>query len=674
MNAAPDIQGRLDDLRARICYHNNQYYVHDAPEIADHEYDALMRELETLEAAHPALVISDSPTQRVGAAPAERFAPASHVVPMLSIANAASMEETVAWMEGMQRRLDTTDFIPVTVEPKLDGLAVSLIYEDGVFTRGATRGDGHTGEDVTGNLRTIRSVPLRLETTSPPRLLEVRGEVIIRHSHFLKLNQERFDQDKPAFRNPRNAAAGSLRQLDPRQAAERPLEIYFYSTGLIEGADLPGSHLEMVSHLKTLGLRAVPGLTLCASFEAIGDYYQHLLGERQALPFDIDGVVLKVNQYALQKSLGVRSRSPRYFLAYKFPPRQVETRLLDIHIQVGRTGALTPVAHLDPVSVGGVEVSRATLHNAQEIARKGILMGDCVIIQRAGDVIPEVVRPVVEKRTSQEQPFVMPGHCPVCKAEVVLAEGEAVHRCPNISCPAQVRAGIIHFVAKGAMDIDGLGKKLVAKLLDLNVLSDVADIYNLSHEALSNMEGLGDKSSANILAAVENSRQPTLARFLFALGIRHVGEHIAELLAERFGSIEHLAQQKQEDLLAVAEVGPAVAEAVCQFFQEPNNLALLARLEKAGIMPQQPASGGDAVEAALSNRVFVLTGSLEAMPRGEAKTRIQALGGRVASSVNKKVTDVVTGADPGSKMTKAQNMGIPILDEAAFLELIHFSE
>jgi DNA ligase (NAD+) len=656
-------------LRESLNRHNYLYYVLDAPEISDAEYDRLMGELLSLEKAHPELAEADSPTQRVGAPPLERFETVAHTIPMLSLENAFGEEEVLAFDQRIRRFLKSDSPIFYTAEPKLDGLAVELVYEKGVLTEAATRGDGYTGERVTENIRTINTVPLVLmgrgSATMPSRL-EVRGEVFMPLEAFRKLNKERLEKGQPPFANPRNAAAGSVRQLDSKITARRPLDMFCYGIGAVTGFAF-ASHWETLDYLKALGFRVNPHITRRINVEEVLVYYKKLVQRRHELPYEMDGIVLKVDDLSVQRRLGEKSRSPRWALAYKFPPTQETTRVLRIDVQVGRTGALTPVARLKPVSVGGVTVRRATLHNEDEIKKKDVRVGDTVLVQRAGDVIPEVVQVMTAMRTGKEEPFRMPTLCPVCGSSVLRLAGEAVWRCVNANCPAQVKERIKHFAAKGAFDIDGLGDKLVGQLVDKGLLRSYGDLFSLDHETLAGLERMGERSARNLMGAIGKSKSITLARFIYALGIRHVGEHIAQLLARRFASLDQFLSASREELEAVAGIGFQVSESVKAFLENSDNRKNIERILAAGVTIE---GGQETGNRPLAGKTFVLTGSLESMTRSEAKKRIQDLGGHVASSVSPKTTYVVQGEDPGSKLDKARKLGIWILEEKEFLALL----
>lgn len=663
-----EIRQRAEQLRKELNFHNYRYYVLDSPVVSDAEYDRMMRELQALEEKYPGLVSPDSPTQRVGAEPLDEFGTVRHAIPMLSLENSMNRDETRAWMERTRQALGV-DTLEVVCEPKLDGLAVELIYEDGILTVGSTRGDGETGEDVTQNLRTIRRVPLRLvdEHETPPRLLEARGEVFMPKTAFEELNRQREREGLELFANPRNAAAGSLRQLDPKVTASRPLDIVFYGIGRLEGRELNSQH-EVMQYLPKLGLRTAHPVRLCRGMDEIFAYYDDLLRRRDELPFEIDGCVLKVNSFEAQRRLGVRSRSPRWALAAKFPPRQEVTVVEDIEVQVGRTGALTPVAKLRPVRVGGVTVRNATLHNEDEIRRKDVRIGDTVIIQRAGDVIPEVVAVVKDRRTGEERIFEMPERCPVCSAAVSRPEGEAVARCTGLSCPAKLKMTIEHFASKGAMDIEGMGTKLVEQLADKGFVKNPVDIYRLKKEQLVALERMGEKSAENLLNAIEASKERSLARILFALGIRHVGEHVAEVLANHFASIEALEKAGREALEQVPEIGPTIAEAIHDFFSDEGNRRILKELRQCGV--KFPEVEAPAETPTLEGLTFVFTGELESMTRDQAEAEVKRRGGRATSSVSRNTDYVVAGPGAGSKLEKARQLGVRIIDEDAFHKIL----
>ncbi len=656
----------IEELREQINYHNYRYYVLDSPVISDQEYDRLMRRLQELEQLYPDLVTPDSPTQKVGAPPRAEFGTVRHSVPMLSLQNAFSDDEIVDFDRRVKRLLKM-DKVEYVAEPKIDGLGVEVVYRDGIYVQGSTRGDGYVGEDVTENLRTIRSLPLRLlKTKLPiPSLLEARGEVYMSKKDFAELNRRREREGEPLFANPRNAAAGSVRQLDPSVTASRKLSIFLYAIGRVEGVEF-SKHSEILEAFKGWGLRVNPEIRLCPTIEKAIEYHKTLEARRKDLDYEIDGVVLKVNRLDLQRRLGEISRSPRWAIAYKFEPEQATTVIKDIIVQVGRTGALTPVAVMEPVHIGGVEVKRATLHNQDEIDRKDVRIGDTVIVQRAGDVIPEVVAVVKEKRTGKERKFRIPDKCPVCGADVYKDPDEAVSRCTNISCPARIKQSIKHFASKGAMDIEGLGSKLVDQLVDRGLVHTVADIYRLEKSDLVKLERLADKSAQNIIDAIERSKQTTLPRFIYALGIRHVGEHVARVLAENFDSIDAIQQASLEELTSIREIGPTVAQSIYTFFREKQNQKVIKDLLASGISLAHPRRRA----AKLDGKVFVFTGALKDFKRSEAKKIVEDLGGKVASSVSRKVDYVVVGEDPGSKLEEARRLGIETIDEETFKKII----
>lgn len=670
MNDLNRIKARIQGLRERINHHNHLYYVLDSPEISDAEYDELMKELGRLEADHPELVTPDSPTQRVGAPPAAAFGVVEHPQPLLSLANAFSYEELAAWHRRVGNLLGGQRF-DLVCEPKIDGLAVALTYIDGLLVTGATRGDGYQGEDVTQNLKTIRSVPLSVPREAPHRF-EVRGEVYMPKAGFKKLNEQRAREGLPLFANPRNAAAGSVRQLDSSVTARRPLDIFIYALGWAEGQALPGSHWEIMHYLKSLGFKTNPDIALCRSMDELEAQYRYWLDRREKLSYEVDGMVAKVNSISLQQELGTVAHEPRWAIAYKFPALQGNTRLVDIGINVGRTGSLNPYAVLEPVRVGGVVISHAALHNEEDIHRKDIRIGDWVIVQRAGEVIPEIIGPVLSRRTGQEKVFSMPAQCPVCGSEVIKPEGEAMHRCTNAACPAQALEKIKHFVSRGAMDIDGIGEKLCQALFEAGLIKDAADLYYLEKEQLLGLERMADKSAVNLLNSIEKSKLRPLARVIFALGIPHVGDQYAELLAERFRGIDQLARASREDLLALPAVGPKMAESIDAFFRQEGNRQIIGKLRSAGVrLDSKEAEEAQPEELPLAGVEFVLTGKLESFSRPEAEARITALGGKAGSDVTRKTSYVVVGADPGSKLAKAERLGIEIINEAQFLELLN---
>ncbi len=660
---------RILELRELINYHNYRYYVLDSPEISDEKYDRLFQELKELEKQFPELITPDSPTQRVGGQPLPEFKQIEHRIPMLSLDNVFNEEELRDFDARVKKMLKTDRDIEYVCEPKLDGLAVELIYENGIFVAGATRGDGRVGEDVTANLKTIKSIPLALfsKKVKPPAILEVRGEVIINKKDFEKLNLEREKSGEPLFANPRNAAAGSLRQLDPKVTASRPLDIFLYGMGHIEGINFK-SQWEFLNYLPEWGLKTNKLNRLCKSIEEVISYYREMVLKRQELPYECDGIVVKVNSLDFQKKLGELSHSPRWAVAFKFPPQQAITKIINIEAQVGRTGTLTPVAILEPVRVGGVTISRATLHNMDEIERKDVRIGDTVVVQRAGDVIPEIVQSLPDKRTGKEKKFSMPERCPSCGSKIVREEGEVAYRCINASCPAQIKERIKHFCIREAMDIEGLGEKFIDQLVDKGLVKDMADLYYLKPEDFFHLDRMGTKLAENLYNAIQNSKERTLDRFLFALGILHVGEHIARLLAREFNNLENLIKATKDDLLKVKEIGNEIATSITDFFRNKDNLKLIEKLLKAGvkIRPVEKPKG----ESPIKGKTIVFTGELKSMTRDEAKRLVEELGGRAASSVSKKTDLVVAGPGAGSKLENARKLGIKIIDEEEFLKLI----
>ena len=660
------IRKRVEKLREEIEYHNYRYYVLDQPEISDAQYDRLMRELENLEEQYPQLRTPNSPTQRVGAPPLEAFEIVRHTIPMLSLSNAFDESETKDFDKRVKKFLGTSEDVVYVTEPKLDGLAVELVYERGQFTVGSTRGDGINGENITQNLRTIKTIPLQLirkEIPTPGRL-EVRGEVIIQLNRFRELNRKREEMDEPLFANPRNAAAGSVRQLDSKITAERPLEIYCYGLGEVTGRTFK-TQWEILQTFPKWGLRTNPHIRRCKNIDEVFEYYHEMSERRENLPYEIDGIVIKVDRLDLQARLGEISRSPRWALAFKFQPKQETTKILDIIVQVGRTGALTPVAVMEPVKVGGVEISRATLHNQDEIDKKDVRVGDTVIIQRAGDVIPKVVQVIESKRTGKEKKFKMPSKCPVCGAEVI--KEEAIHRCIGLDCPAQLKGRIKHFASKRAMDIEGLGVKLIDQLVDKDLVKDVANIYYIKKDELIALERMADKSAQNIIDAIEASKTKPLSKFLYALGIRHVGETTAEYLARHFSRLDDLFHLSEEDLMKVEGIGPEVAASVFQFFRDKKNRDSIELLKKAGVKVIEPKVKE---KGKLAGKTFVFTGALKTFGRDEVRNLVESLGGVTASSVSKKVDFVVVGEDPGSKLDKAKELGVKILTEEEFKKMV----
>jgi DNA ligase (NAD+) len=656
---------RAEELRARLREASHRYYVLDAPTLSDAEYDRLFRELEQIEADHPDLITPDSPTRRVGAAPSEKFAKVTHRRQMMSLANAMSEEEFLEF-DGRVHRLLGDDPVRYVVEPKLDGLAVTLAYENGRLVQGATRGDGLTGEDVTANLRTIKMVPLQLKG-KPPARFEVRGEVFINKRDFVRMNEEREKAGEPTFVNPRNCAAGSLRQLDPRITAQRPLSIFFYETGETTGLEFQ-SHWEKLAYLRELGLRTNPENERADSLEAVKDKYQRMLGKRHELPYEIDGSVIKVDSEDQRRRLGAVSRTPRWAVAWKFPAEEEATTVEDIFVSVGRTGALTPVAALEPVHVGGVTVSRATLHNEDELRRKDVRVGDRVFLRRAGDVIPEIVRVIPESRPADSKPWEMPKQCPACGTPVIREEGEAITRCPNPTCPAKTVSRLRHFASRLAMDIEGLGVETSTQLTETGLVKTPADLYRLTYDQLVGLERFADLSARNLLAAIEASKTRPLRHVIYALGIRMVGEATALALARRFGSLEALMDASVEQLQSVRDVGPEVARQIHDFLAMPEQREVIRQLLAAGVRPEPE----QAVTAAgsFAGKTVVLTGTLKQYSRENAKAEIERRGGRVSGSVSRKTDLVVAGEDAGSKLQKAQELGVRVVDEDGFREML----
>jgi DNA ligase (NAD+) len=662
-----DARLRAEELRAQIRYHDYRYYVLDSPEITDAEYDELMRGLKEIEARFPQLITPDSPTQRVAGQPVEAFGVVQHRLPLLSLANAFNNEELRAWHRRVVALLAVEGF-PMVCEPKIDGLAVALVYEDGRFAQGATRGDGYRGENISENLKTVRSIPMRLLAKDVPPRFEVRGEVYMPKAAFERLNQELAERGEKMFMNPRNAAAGSVRQKDPRITARRPLDIWVYQLGWAEGP-YPSTHSETLHWLGEMGFRINPEIARYESLEAVEHHYRQWVDRRHELEYEIDGMVIKVDPLEYHERLGVVGREPRWAIAYKFPPIQATTTLHAIEINIGRTGSLNPYAVLEPVRVGGVIVKQATLHNEEDIRRKDIRVGDTVIVQRAGDVIPQVVGPVLSKRTGRERVFVMPDRCPACGTPVVRPEGEVMRYCPNPACPAQAFRWLTHFVSRGAMDIEGLGESWCDILLRQGLIRDPGDIYSLTKEQLAALERMGEKSAENLLRAIEASKERPLSRLIFALGIRHVGSEMASILANHFRSIDALARVEQEELETIPTVGPRIAESVYQWFRDEANLRVLNKLRRAGVRLAEEAPSAPP-EGPLAGLAFVITGTLASMPRSRAEELIHQLGGTATDSVTRKTDYLVVGEAPGSKLQKAQQYGTKLLNEQDFLELL----
>ena len=669
----PEVVRQAEELRGWLDYHSHRYYVLNDPEVPDAEWDARIRELADLEAQYPDLVTPDSPTQRVGAAPAEFLPAYRHRQPMLSLGNAFNADELRAFDARVKRHLgmDADEAVEYVTELKFDGLAVSLTYEEGRFTLGATRGDGTTGEEVTNNLRTIRSLPMTLHRgeVEIPRFMEVRGETFMTHSEFEKVNAERVAQELPKFANPRNAAAGGLRQLDPKMTAKRRLDLFCYGFGYIENGHI-GSHWDGLAALRSWGFKTNPHAKLCANIDEVLAVVEEWESRRATLDYEIDGIVVKVNSYSLQSELGQVARSPRWAIAYKYQPPRAQTRVERIVVQVGRTGALTPVALMEPVALGGVVVRRATLHNEDEIRRLDVREGDTVLIQRAGEVIPEVLEVLYPLRPEGTEPYQMPAACPVCGGDVERPEGEAVTRCINVACPAQLKERIRHFASRGAMDVEGLGPALINQLVEKELVHDPSDLYVLTKEVILPLERMAEKSAENVLASLEGSKDRSAARLLFGLGIRHVGEHVARLLVGRYPDLMALADAPEEAVAAVPGVGPTIAKSVFAFFQEPRNRETLEKLKAAGVrMVSEDAPAAPVTDSPLTGKSFVFTGALEMLTREDAERIVLAHGGRSTSSVSKQTDYVVAGAKAGSKLAKAQQLGIAVLTEAEFWEM-----
>ncbi len=668
----PSLAEQAESLRKEITRYNHAYYVLDAPIVPDSEYDRLFRQLQELEHAHPELVVPDSPTQRVGGAPLLQFDKVEHTIPMLSLQNGLSEEEVAAFDRRIVDELDE-ESVEYEAELKFDGLAVSLRYENGLLVQGATRGDGTSGENITNNIRTIRTIPLRLTDLAPPEVLEVRGEVLMFKRDFHDLNRRQRENEQKEFVNPRNAAAGSLRQLDPQITATRQLRFFAYGVGEVKGMQLPATQSGILDWFGNLGIPVCDERKIVKGLKGLMGFFKRIETRRDSLPYEIDGVVYKVNRIADQQKLGFISRAPRFAIAHKFPAQEVLTEVLDINVQVGRTGAITPVARLKPVFVGGVTVTNATLHNEDEVRRKDVRIGDTAIVRRAGDVIPEVLAIVPERRPDEAREFVMPTVCPVCGSPIVRPEEEAIARCSGgwIKCPAQKKGGLLLFVSRKALGIEGLGEQLVDQLVDKNVIGDAADLYRLDLETVSGLDRMAEKSASNLLREIEKSKKTTFARFLYALGIRHVGESTARSLAEHFGSLDNLKQATEEQLLEVEDIGPVVASSIKQFFTDDRNLKLVEKLQNVGIHWPEHEMKEKPEQLPLQNRKFVLTGTLPSLTREAAAEIIRNMGGKVSSSVSRNTDYVLAGSEAGSKLAKAQELGVRIINEDEFLKLVN---
>lgn len=661
---------KIEELREKIRYHNYRYYVLDDLIISDTEYDQLMKELEDWETKYPQYINPSSPTQRVGIEPVSEFAKVKHIVPMLSLANAFSSEELRAFDQRVKKIIPQQRLKYVS-ELKIDGLAVALVYENGLFVRGATRGDGVTGEEVTSNLRTVKAIPLKLFGEDIPPRIEVYGEVYIRKSDFKKLNEERIKKGESLFANPRNAAAGSVRQLDPRITAQRHLDTFIYRATFPEGNKF-NTHMEVLSYLKKIGFKVNPHIKLCRDIEVAISYCQEWIEKKEEMDYEIDGMVIKVNSLKMREELGSTTRSPRWAIAYKFPAQQETTKVKAIKLQVGSTGAITPVAELEEVTISGSVVKRATLHNQDEIRRKDIRIGDTVLIQKAGEVIPEVVKVIKGKRTGKEKKFVMPTLCPTCGEEVERSEGEVVYRCINPACPDQVRGRIRHFASRNAMDIEGLGPAIIDQLVEKNLIKDISDLYFLKRDDLLSLERMAEKSADNLLKAIEESKKKSLANLIYGLEIRYVGVHTSEVITRYYSALDKFKKASLEELIKINEIGPKIAESIIHFFKEKENLAIIERLRKADLnfSQEEEKARKEKVVQILAGKQFVLTGTLKDFTRTQAKEIISELGGRVTGSVSKKTDYVIAGEDPGSKYQKAQKLGVTIINEEEFKKLI----
>ncbi|MGB6370736.1 MAG: NAD-dependent DNA ligase LigA [Atribacterota bacterium] len=666
-----NILKKIEELREKIRHHNYRYYVLDNPTVSDAEYDRLMRDLIELEEKYPRYITPSSPTQRVGIEPVSEFTTVKHIAPMLSLANAFSTEELRAFNQRI-KKLIPQQKLEYVVELKIDGLAVALIYENGIFVRGATRGNGTTGEEITSNLRTIKAIPLKLFGEDIPPRIEVYGEVYMKKSDFKKLNEERTKKGESLFANPRNAAAGSVRQLDPRITAQRHLDTFIYRATFPEGNNF-NTHMEVLNYLKKFGFKVNPHIKLCQDIEEAINYCQKWIEKKDELDYEIDGMVIKVNSLRMREELGSTTRSPRWAVAYKFPAQQVTTKVQDIIVQVGRTGALTPVAVLDPVRISGSVVQRATLHNEDEIRRKDIRVGDIVLVQKAGEVIPEVVKVIKEKRTGKEMEFVMPTQCPVCGAKVFRPEGEVASRCNSLICPAQIKERIKHFASRNAMDIEGLGPAIIDQLVEKGLIKDISNLYFLKRDDLISLERMAEKSADNLLDAIEKSKKKSLANLIYGLGIRYVGVHTSEVITRYYPTLDKFKKASLEELIEINEIGPKIAESTIFFFKEKENLAIIERLRSAGLNfgQEEEIRRKEKETKILGGKQFVLTGTLKDFTRTQAKEIISELGGRVTGSVSKKTDYVVAGEDPGSKYQKAQELGVTIINEEEFKRIIN---
>jgi len=662
---------KIEELREKIRYHNYRYYVLNDPIISDAEYDQLMKELTEMEKKYPQYITSSSPTQRVGVEPVSEFTTVKHITPMLSLSNAFSDEELIAFDQRI-KKIVPQQKIEYVVELKIDGLAIALVYENGIFIRGATRGDGIIGENITSNLKTIKTIPLKLFGDDLPSHLEIYGEVYMKKSDFKKLNEERMKNEEYLFANPRNAAAGSVRQLDPRLTARRPLDTFIYRAAFPNGYKLK-NHMEVLNYLRKIGFKINPFIKLCADIKEAINYCQEWIEKREDLDYEIDGMVIKVNSLRLREELGSTTRSPRWAIAYKFPAQQITTKVRNIIVQVGRTGALTPVALLDPVKISGSVVQRATLHNEDEIRRKDVKIGDTVLVQKAGEVIPEVVKVIKEKRTGKEKKFTMPSKCPVCGAKVFRLEGEVASRCYSLTCPAQIKERIRHFASRDAMDIEGLGPAIIDQLVENGLIKNVSDLYFLKRDDLISLERMAEKSADNLMNAIEKSKNRSFANLIYGLGIRYVGVHTSEVITRYFPTLDKLRKINLEELIEINEIGPKIAESIVLFFKEKENLDIIGRLRSAGLnfgQEEEKREKGKEVQI-LSGKQFVLTGTLKDFTRSQAKEIISELGGRVTSTVSKKTDYVIAGEDPGSKYQKAQELGVTIINEEEFKKIIN---